>query len=70
MDSLNLDPSETINDLVQRHPSTLAVLAAYGIDTCCGGEQTLAAAALEAGADFTTLLDDVRAAVTKAEARQ
>ena len=30
-------PTDTVNDVIARHPATLAVFRAYGIDACCGG---------------------------------
>ncbi len=30
-----------IRDLVDRHPETMAVLAPFGIDLCCGGGREL-----------------------------
>ena len=32
-----IDARSTVNDIVARYPSTLAVFNAFGIDTCCGG---------------------------------
>jgi iron-sulfur cluster repair protein YtfE (RIC family) len=32
-----IDCSQTVNEIVSRHPETLAVFTAWGIDTCCGG---------------------------------
>ena len=32
-----IDCSQTVNEIVARHPETLPVFHAWGIDTCCGG---------------------------------
>lgn len=40
-----LDPNWTVNDVVQRYPSTLRVFNSLGIDSCCGGALPLAKAA-------------------------
>jgi len=32
-----IDCSQTVNEIVTRHPETLPVFQAWGIDTCCGG---------------------------------
>jgi iron-sulfur cluster repair protein YtfE (RIC family) len=36
---MTIDPTLSVNELVLRHPAALKVLAAAGIDTCCGGER-------------------------------
>ena len=46
---MTLRPDLTVNDLLRDLPGTLAVLAAAGIDTCCGGAATLEQAAARAG---------------------
>jgi regulator of cell morphogenesis and NO signaling len=40
-----IDPRSTVNDIITRYPSTLAVFNAYGIDACCGGALPVAEAA-------------------------
>jgi iron-sulfur cluster repair protein YtfE (RIC family) len=54
-----LDATITVNDLLLRFPDAVATLTAYGIDTCCRGNETLARAAAFVGADPTRLLADV-----------
>jgi regulator of cell morphogenesis and NO signaling len=49
-------PDLTVTELVQRRPDALAVLAAAGIDTCCGGAETLERAAADAGLAWDQLL--------------
>jgi iron-sulfur cluster repair protein YtfE (RIC family) len=66
MKTQNVDPSWTVNDVIAKCPETMPVLNAFGVDTCCGGDETLAAAALEAGLDtdrLVTALRDVIAVV-------
>ena len=46
-----LDPALTVNDIIARYPSTVAVFNAFGIDACCGGAATLDDAARRDGAD-------------------
>ena len=41
----SIDASSTVNDIVARYPSTLAVFNAFGIDTCCGGALPVSEAA-------------------------
>lgn len=33
----SIDCTETVNAIVAKHPETLGVFNAFGIDTCCGG---------------------------------
>ncbi|MEP6779860.1 MAG: DUF542 domain-containing protein [Gemmatimonadaceae bacterium] len=37
-----IDINLTINEITQQHPQTLPIFQAVGIDTCCGGGNTLA----------------------------
>lgn len=41
---MTIDPALTVNQLVQQHPAALPLLAAAGVDTCCGGGLSLAVA--------------------------
>ena len=34
---ITIDCNQTVNQIVTRHPETLAVFTAWGIDSCCGG---------------------------------
>jgi iron-sulfur cluster repair protein YtfE (RIC family) len=42
---MRLDPMLSVHELILRYPAALPVLTTAGIDTCCGGGLTLAAAA-------------------------
>jgi iron-sulfur cluster repair protein YtfE (RIC family) len=46
----------TVNEVLARHPATLPVFNAFGVDTCCGGEVPLGDAALLARIEWPTLL--------------
>lgn len=46
----------TVNDLLRRHPGSIAVLNRFGVDTCCGASLPLEAAALNAGVPLEELL--------------
>lgn len=43
--------SATVNVVLASYPATAAVLNAYGIDICCGGERSIAEAAADASVD-------------------
>ena len=54
--SPSIQPSWTINELLRREPRSAPVLNAFGIDTCCGGGDTITAAAASAGLDAAELI--------------
>lgn len=51
-----IDPDDTLADLVTRNPALAEPLGQLGLDYCCGGRQTLARAASEAGLDLADTL--------------
>ncbi|MGH7579643.1 MAG: DUF542 domain-containing protein [Gemmatimonadales bacterium] len=53
---MTIAPTLSVNQLLQLHPAALPVLTTAGIDACCGGDLTLAAAAHGAGLTFDQLL--------------
>ena len=61
--SITIDPEWTINDLLACAPESAHVLNAFGVDTCCGGGATIAAAAAEAGITAAELTGAITAAV-------
>lgn len=54
----------TINEILARWPSTMPLLNALGIDTCCGGGDLLPDAALRAGVPLPVLLAAVEHGAT------
>ncbi len=54
-----LDPSWTLNELVQHYPEAIAVLSQYRLDTCCGGSRTIADAAKAQGISLGSLFSDL-----------
>lgn len=52
----------TVNDIAREWPEALPVLAARGIDTCCGGAHTIAEAATAHGVAIDDLLAELRTA--------
>lgn len=51
-----IDPADTLNAIVARHPAALAVFQRFGLDTCCGGSLPLAIAAEHHALDLGTVL--------------
>jgi len=56
-----------VKDIVVRYPQTRTVLETLGIDYCCGGQNTLALAAEQAGVPTDRVLADLEQALTEAE---
>lgn len=50
-----VDTAATLGDLVTEDPRRSRVLESHGLDYCCDGAQTLAAASTKAGLDMTTI---------------
>lgn len=50
-----LDLDASVSDWVRRHPSTLAVFARLGMDSCCGGAESVVNAAAHNGVDLEAL---------------
>jgi iron-sulfur cluster repair protein YtfE (RIC family) len=53
-----------IRDLIERYPALMSVLAAHGLDLCCGGPRTVPEAAALHGLDARALLAELDAAQT------
>jgi len=58
-----IEPTLTINDVVERHPQLMPVLAGHGLDLCCGGPLTLRQAAEQHGLDLDALVAELTAAL-------
>ena len=58
-----IDPALSVNETLRRWPPAVAPLAAFGIDTCCGGAASLETAARDAGVPLDDLLAAIAAAV-------
>lgn len=54
--AVKLEPSLTLRELVAARPETLAVLAGYGMDACCGGDLTIERAAKAHGVQLEELM--------------
>jgi iron-sulfur cluster repair protein YtfE (RIC family) len=56
-------PTLTVTELLRFQPAALPILPTAGIDPCCGGELTLAAAAQGSGLTFDQLAARLRRAL-------
>ncbi|HEU4565054.1 MAG TPA: DUF542 domain-containing protein [Gemmatimonadaceae bacterium] len=65
-DTLTITPDLTINEVIQLFPATVQVFNAFGLDACCGGDATLAEAAVRDQADLEDLLRALRRAAEAA----
>jgi iron-sulfur cluster repair protein YtfE (RIC family) len=61
-----IEAEDTLNAVVARYPTTLPVLTAHGLDTCCGGALSLREAARHHDLDVGELLRDLHAATASA----
>ena len=59
----SIDARSTVNDIVARYPSTLAVFNAFGIDACCGGALAVTEAAARHGVPLNALRSALESAI-------
>jgi iron-sulfur cluster repair protein YtfE (RIC family) len=52
----HLPHTMTVNEVIHRFPASVAVFNAFGIDSCCGGGESLEAAARLDGVELDRLL--------------
>ena len=62
------DPKLPVKQILARFPDVRSVLAAYGIDTCCGGEHPLEQACAAKSVSVSEVLRDLESAHRVAEA--
>lgn len=55
----------TVDDVIRCCPASIVALNELGIDTCCGGDATLDAAAKSAGVSTAHLLDSLLTAASQ-----
>ncbi len=60
---LMIDPTQSVNDVLQQHPETLEAFNSLGVDVCCGGSESLAAAAMKIGVPVEDLINVLSQAV-------
>lgn len=58
-----LDCSQTVNEIVLRHPETIPVFSAWGIDSCCGGKHAVEEVVRRHGLDGEALCAALSAAI-------
>ena len=68
MGTTTIDPEIPIRDLLARMPHLSSALAVRGLDTCCGGEHSLARACEAKGISLAEVVDDLDSAHRAAEA--
>lgn len=56
----------TVDDVMARHPATMAVFNSFGVDSCCGAHRTVHDAAIADLVDETALLDALARAMADA----
>lgn len=55
----------TVDTLMARHPVTMAVFNAFGVDTCCGAHSSVREAAARDGVDEAALVAALRRAIAE-----
>jgi regulator of cell morphogenesis and NO signaling len=63
--TLQLDPTMTINEIVARFPDTIPVFNHFGLDMCCGGGVAVDEAARRDGIDADEVLSALRDVVER-----
>lgn len=66
MSRSTVDAELSINEVLRRWPAALPALNALGIDTCCGGADSVSAAADRAGVSVASLVDAIARAIAPA----
>ncbi|HEY0809582.1 MAG TPA: DUF542 domain-containing protein [Longimicrobiales bacterium] len=65
-----ISPEMTVNEIVQRYPTTLPVFRSFGIDTCCGGALPLATVLEKHRLDDASVLEALRSLVIHSVSRE
>jgi regulator of cell morphogenesis and NO signaling len=61
-----VDSTLPVNEIITRFPATIAVFNRFGIDTCCGGWESVDEAVDRDGIDREALIGALRAAIVAA----
>ena len=51
-----IDPSWTVNEVIAKYPDTISVFNSFGVDLCCGADDSLSTAAQESEIDNEALM--------------
>lgn len=54
-----------INDVIKRFPTTIAIFNVHGVDSCCGGGQSIEKTAAADGVELGPLLTALNAAIER-----
>jgi iron-sulfur cluster repair protein YtfE (RIC family) len=63
--SIHIDQTTTVNEIIEKHPTTVAAFNALGIDACCGGDASVTEAARRDGVDIDALIGALDALITR-----
>lgn len=63
-----IDCTLTVNEVITRHPATLAVFHRFGLDACCGAQKQVEEAARLHGIDADALCAELRSAAESSAA--
>ena len=61
--TIQLDRSMTINEIIARYPQTMLVFNELGMDTCCGGGASVEEAATRDGLDADSVITALNNAI-------
>ena len=54
--TMTIDLTSTVNEVIAAYPDTIGVFNSFGVDLCCGGDDTLEEAAKHSEVDRDALL--------------
>ena len=60
-----INSTQTVGELVVKHPQLRSRLEKFGIDYCCGGKQTLAEAVKALGLEQSSVLEELKSALAE-----
>jgi iron-sulfur cluster repair protein YtfE (RIC family) len=64
-----IDESTSVNEVMLRYPEAIRILNARGVDTCCGGADSLESAAISVGLRPEALVAEVMLGITEESRR-
>src|SRR5205823_6241804 len=60
---MNLNSTQTVEEIAREYPATVAVFEAFGIDYCCGGNRPLEAACAKQNVSLNLILSHLSSAL-------